>query len=98
MLHNWAGTISCQPQRILYPRTIDEVCGMVRLHPHIKVINVLPHSPNDIWCTNHTAICLRDMNRIECIDIDQCSVTVQGGMAMTSPLSLSPSTPPIPSI
>lgn len=83
MLSNWSGTTHCEPASTAHPRSMADVQQLVRTWSggHIKVCNALPHSPNDIWCTDGLMVILAShVNRLVSLDID--SVTVEAGMQL----------------
>ena len=76
---NWAGNIAFSTDRILRPRSVDELQEIVRTTSKIRPIGSR-HSFNQIMDTTGTHVSLNQLNRVVSLDRASNTVTVEGGM------------------
>ncbi len=79
---NWSQTFHCQPQQILYPATIEEVCTLVNeAAANQKKIRIVGagHSFTNLVQTNDWLVSLDLLSGIEKIDEVNETATVLGG-------------------
>jgi L-gulonolactone oxidase len=85
IVKNWARTTKCSPKDILEPTSEEEIINLVKIcnenHTPMKVIGA-KHSYNDIFCAGSDGIniSLKKFNKIEHIDHQNKTVTVQAGI------------------
>lgn len=79
---NWSQTFHCQPQKILYPASIEDVCTLVKeaadRQKNIRVVGA-GHSFTNLVQTNDWLVSLDLLNGIEKIDEANGTATVLGG-------------------
>ncbi len=84
-IRNWARTTFCRPKDIVYPRSEAEIIDLVKIcnenHTPLKVVGKA-HSYNDIFCAGEdgVVVSLKKFNRVEKIDRENATVTVQAGI------------------
>ncbi len=82
-MENWAGNHRYQAARIHHPRSVDEVCEIVRASRRVRALGTR-HSFNPIAdCPDADLICLKNLNHVVGIDTsnpDTPTVTVEGGI------------------
>ena len=79
---NWSQTFQCQPQQILYPASIEEVCTLVKeaaaVQKKIRVVGA-GHSFTNLVQTDDWLVSLDLLSGIENIDEGNGTATVLGG-------------------
>jgi L-gulonolactone oxidase len=89
IVKNWARTTKCSPKDILEPTSEEEIINLVKIcnenHTPLKVVGA-KHSYNDIFCADSEGIniSLKKFNKIEHIDHQNRTVTVQAGIRIPS--------------
>ncbi len=79
---NWAHTFEEKPEKVFYPKTIEEVCSLVKdAKEHRKKIRVIGagHSFTELARTNEWLVSLDLLSGIEDIDEDELTATVYAG-------------------
>ena len=79
---NWSGNISCVPQDVVHPETVDDLARLITAASHagrcVKVVGV-GHSFNDIAATDGLLLCLDRLSGLTDVDYDTGLVTVLAG-------------------
>ena len=82
---NWAGNQVCVPQKILEPRSPEEVAAIVRRAADagltVKAVGA-GHSFTDAACTRGILVSLDRLAAVESIDVQRGRVTVQAGIRL----------------
>ena len=82
---NWGGNLKANPQKIWYPKDLNELKQIVQ-EAHTKNINVHPygsgHSWSDLVPTDGYMINTRHLNRPITIDLEKKQVQVEAGMSL----------------
>lgn len=76
---NWAGNFTYNTARIHYPRTIDEVCQIVKQCKQVRALGSR-HSFNTIADSSEDLVSLEFMNAIAELDWLQHTITVEAGI------------------
>ena len=79
---NWSGSISCIPQDVVHPETVDDLVRLITAASHagrcVKVVGA-GHSFNDIAATSGLLLCLDRLSGLTDVDYDAGLVTVLAG-------------------
>jgi alditol oxidase len=76
---NWAGNLQYGTDNIFYPKTVEEVQGIVRKCSKITALGTR-HSFNTIADSNENLISSRDLNKIISLNKTANTITIQGGI------------------
>jgi alditol oxidase len=76
---NWAGNFTYHTSRIHYPKTIDEICQLVKQCKQVRALGSR-HSFNTIADSSEDLISLEFMNAIVELDWLQHTITVEAGI------------------
>jgi L-gulonolactone oxidase len=82
---NWGNTQHCSPQKILFPKTLEDVQEII----HDAAKNRIPlkaigsgHSWSDLVCTSGYLINTDSLDKIIWIDAQKCRIKVQAGIKL----------------
>lgn len=82
-MKNWAGNLQYGASAIHYPRSVEEVCDLVRHYTNVKVLGTR-HSFNHIADSPHgNLISLQRLDRVvryDQLDTNKPTVTIEGGI------------------
>ena len=76
---NWGGNVTYRAARRHAPRTVEEVQTIVRGAGRVKALGTR-HSFNGVADTGGDLVSLERLNRVLGLDLEQCTVTVEGGV------------------
>lgn len=82
---NWAGTYSCRPTRIVWPKSEDQIVGIVReAREHGEKVKVIGsgHSFTDIGCTDGVLMMLDHYSKVIGVDPEKATITAQAGITI----------------
>ncbi len=77
---NWAGNLVYRASRILHPRSVEELQGIVAAAHRLRALGTR-HSFNDLADTTGELVSLSEMPRVDSIDSATSTVAVSGGMS-----------------
>lgn len=60
---NWEGTVSCHPQTLLTPTSVEEIARAVAYHRRVRVAGA-GHSFNDFVCSRDLMLSTRGLNQV----------------------------------
>ncbi len=78
-ISNWAGNLVYSTDKIVYPKSVEELQKLIVQYPKMKVLGT-KHCFNTIADSKDQFVSLRDMNRMVKLDTEKSEVTVEGGM------------------
>lgn len=78
-LKNWAGNIEYSTSNVFYPKSVEEVQGLVKKCSKLRALGTR-HCFNRIADSNHNLISTKEMNKVVALDANAHTVTVEGGI------------------
>ncbi len=78
-MKNWAGNLTYSSDVVFYPKTVEEVQGLLFSHPKIKALGTR-HCFNTIADSKDGFISTKELNKIISLDETARTVTVEGGI------------------
>jgi alditol oxidase len=78
-LTNWARNLTYGTDRVVYPRSVDDVVQIVKQHDRLRALGTR-HCFNTIADSPDQFISLKEMNHLIALDAQARTVTVEGGI------------------
>ncbi|MET0636648.1 MAG: FAD-binding protein [Chitinophagaceae bacterium] len=78
-LKNWAGNLEYSTNKIVYPKTAEEISALIKKHDKLKILGTR-HCFNRIADSKDFFVSLRDMNKVVQLNTAAKTVTIEGGM------------------
>jgi xylitol oxidase len=78
-LKNWAGNLEYSTSNVFYPRSVEEVQGLVKKCSRLRALGTR-HCFNNIADSKDNLISTREMNKLVSLDANARKVTVEGGI------------------
>ena len=78
-LKNWAGNIEYSTNKVVYPKTAEEMQTLVKKIPHLKGLGTR-HCFNRIADSEHHLLSTKELNKVIALDTQARTVTVEGGI------------------
>src|SRR6266487_6878685 len=78
-LKNWAGNLEYSTSNVFYPRSVEEVQGLVKKCSRLRALGTR-HCFNTIADSKDNLISTREMNKLVSLDANARNVTVEGGI------------------
>lgn len=82
---NWSGNHTCDPEFVHHPKTVEELCAVVKdAAASHKIIRVAGkgYSRSDLVCTQDCLIYLNELNRVLSVDTKNNDVWVEAGISI----------------
>ena len=78
-LKNWAGNFEFSTGNVFYPKSVEEIQGLVRKLPKLRALGTR-HCFNRIADSKDNLISTRELNKVVSLDENARTVTVEGGI------------------
>ncbi|QNF33295.1 FAD-binding protein [Adhaeribacter swui] len=78
-LKNWAGNIEYSTNKVVYPKTTEEIQALVKKNARLKVLGTR-HCFNRIADSEHYLLSTKELNKVISLDTQARTVTVEGGI------------------
>src|SRR4051794_18468906 len=79
---NWAGNVTCRPQRFVQPKNEAELIAAVKSATHVRVAGA-GHSWSALACSDDLMIGTKKLNRVLAIDDLKRTVKVESGILLS---------------
>ncbi|HEY4197162.1 MAG TPA: FAD-binding protein [Mucilaginibacter sp.] len=78
-LKNWSENLTFSTDNVQYPKTVEEVQQIVKIHPKLKALGTR-HCFNNIADSKDDLLSTKELNKVVSLDAKAHTVTVEGGI------------------